>query len=386
MDKQVKKNIIIIAGEASADMHGAELVKRLKTLSPGLRIYGIGGNKLREAGVQVFADLTPYALIGFFEVLKHLSIFKNIFRLTLRKIRQIEPCAVILLDLPGFNLKMASAIKAKFPGIKIIYYISPQIWAWGQNRINIIRNSVDKMLVFFEFEKYFYEKHNIDVDFVGHPLLETVKPTKEKEQILNELSLKKEDKIIGLLPGSRMMEIARILPLMLKGAEQLNKKVRGIKFILFRAPGINEVIFERIMKNFPGLAIITITGNNYDFLNVCSFAWVCSGTATLETALMEVPMLVVYKTSFVTWLISKSLIRLPYIGLVNVVAQEKIVPEFIQYQATDKNICRYTADFLLRPEEEQNILRKKLKTLKKSLGEDNASQNAARIIAQYLSD
>ncbi len=384
--KNMDNNIIIIAGEPSADMHGAALVQELKLLSPDLKIAALGGKRMGKAGAEIFADLSQYAVIGFVEVLKHIQIFKKTFELTLKKIKDLKPQAVILIDFPGFNLRLAKRIKKDSPQIKIVYYISPQIWAWGKKRIKLIRKVVDKMIVVFEFEKQLYSENSINVEFVGHPLLEIVKCTKEKNKLLEELKFTPQDKIIALLPGSRRIEVERILPVMIKAAEILAKEMPDLKFILLKASNIKNQLIDQLLGKYNHLNIAVKDKNRYDFLSICSFAWVCSGTATLETAILGIPMLIIYKTSFSTWLVSTFLIALPYIGLVNIVAGEKIVPEFIQYQARPENIMRCSLEIFSKGPEFQNNLKQRLNAVREKLKGKNANIKAARAILRLITE
>lgn len=375
--------LFIVAGEPSADMHGGALAFQLKDQDPNLRIIGIGGPQMKQAKVEIFADITNYAVVGFLEVLKNIRIFQKTFALILKKIQEEAPQAIVLIDFPGFNLRLAQKIKKDFPQLKIIYYISPQVWAWGGKRVKLIKKIVDKMLVIFEFEKSLYEKEGIAVEFVGHPLLDIVKSTKEKETLLNELGFRPQEKIIGLLPGSREVEVKRILPVMLKGAFLLAKKNPGIKFMLMQAANIKPEFIRSFLQKYPQLEVKVISRNIYDYLNLCSLAWVCSGTATLETALLGIPLLITYKTSFFTWLVSKCLIKLPYIGLVNIVAGEMIVPEFIQYQAKPLNLVKFSEDFF-GGNIKQDILKQKLEIVRQKLGTKEVNKKAAQAILEVI--
>ncbi|MFH1459822.1 MAG: lipid-A-disaccharide synthase [Candidatus Omnitrophota bacterium] len=378
------KKIFIIAGEPSADIHAAALVMELKKSQPNLKIIGIGSKKMQEAGVEIFADLSQYAVIGFIEVLKHYPIFKKIFNLTLDKIRQENPRAIVLIDYPGFNLRLAKKIRQKFPQVKIIYYISPQVWAWGQKRIELIKKIVDKMIVVFDFEKTLYLKHGVNAEFVGHPLLEIINPQADKTEIMKKHNLVSEYEYLGILPGSRIMEVKRILPVMLKAAKKLSFNNPHLIFLLFKAANIPDDLVEKLLSNYQHLNLKIIKKNRHEILSICSFAWVCSGTATLETAILNTPMLIVYKTSFLTWAISKCLIKLPYIGLVNIVVGEKIVPEFVQYQATAENICNFTQNWFRQDQKDKQILKQKLSTVKQKLGSLNANKNTAQIITNLI--
>jgi len=381
----MNNSIIIIAGEPSADLHGAALVKELKTMNPNLSFHGIGSSLMQKAGVEIFTDLTQYAVIGFIEVLKHYPIFKKAFNLTLEKIKIIKPKALILIDYPGFNLRLAKKVKKLFPDVKIIYYISPQVWAWGGERIKLIENIIDKMLVVFDFEAKLYKKHGIDADFVGHPLMESIKISANKDTLIKAKGLPPKAKIIAMLPGSRQIEVKRLLPVMLASANKLFQQIPDIKFFLIKAANIKDETIEKYLNNCKHLPIDIIKEQSYDFISICSYAWVCSGTATLETAIIGIPMLITYKTSFFTWFISKILIKLPYIGLVNIVAQKKIVPEFIQGQSNQSNIVNCTINFLNKDSAFHEAQKQKLLDVKNKLGSGHINHNAAQAIIKTLS-
>lgn len=339
---------------------------------------------MRNAGVETFADLTQYAVIGFIEILKHFPIFKQTFKLTLAQIKKEQPLAVILIDYPGFNLRLAKRIKQEMPKIKVIYYISPQIWAWGRRRIDLIKKTIDKMLVVFKFEETLYKENNVDAEFVGHPLLERVKALKAKNTVLNSINLNDKDKILCLLPGSRINEVKKLLPVMLKAARVLREKMPEIKFLLIKALNISPEFVNQLTREYPDLNLQIIDNNTYDFINISTFAWVCSGTATLETAILGIPMLVVYKTTFFTWFVTKLLIELPFIGLVNVVAGKKIIPEFIQYQAKPANLFKATIGFFNLSPQKQNNIKQELSKVRENLGTSEANKNAAKAIAALI--
>lgn len=379
-------DIIIIAGEPSADMHGAALAKELKKMNPQLRISGIGSIQMQNAGVEIFADLTQYAVIGFLEVLKHFGEFKRIFNKTIEYIKKNSPQVIVLIDFPGFNLRLAKQIKKDSPQTKIIYYISPQIWAWGQKRIELIKKVVDKMIVVFEFEYKLYKQKGVDVEFVGHPLLERIPFLEKNESSEKGLHNADYNRTIALLPGSREIEVKRILPIMLKSARVFLRKMPKTNFIILKASNIKTELVRNLINKYNNLSIRIIDKHQYESLSQSCFAWVCSGTATLETAIITIPMLVIYKTSFLTWLISKCLIKLPYIGLVNIAAGEKVVPEFIQYQAVPKNIVQYTLAYFRSDNLKKVSLRQKLARIREKLGSSKANENAAKIILTLLKE
>ena len=375
------KRIMIIAGESSGDFHSASLILALKKISPEIEISGIGGQRMRAAGADIYFDISELSIIGFTDVLKNLRKIKKVFNALLEKIDATSPDAVVLVDYPGFNLKLAQELKKR--KIPVIYYISPQIWAWWRGRIKTIRRFVDKMIVVFKFEEALYKDYGIDVSFVGHPLLDNAQPTLSRQDFLNRLGLSLQKRTIGIAPGSRKMEIERILPILLESAKLIKDKLPQVQFVLLKAPCLVREIFESKIRKYE-FPIALCENQTYDFLKCCDFVLVSSGTATLETAIMQKPMIIVYKVSFLNWLIAKPLIRLPFIGLVNVVAGKEVVPEFIQYKARPRLIAEKTIEILTSQAALTNV-KAELEKVRKNLGSSGASQKAAKIILTCLS-
>ncbi len=379
------KKIMIIAGETSGDFHSSSLIRALKKINPGIEIAGIGGQRMREAGAKLLFDISELSIIGFTDVLANLRKIKKVFNSLLDAIDERPPDAIVLVDYPGFNLKLAREIKKR--QIPVIYYISPQVWAWWKGRIKTIRRFVDKMIVVFKFEETLYRDFGVDVSFVGHPLLDTAYPATLREDFLNKIGLSPQRQTIGLVPGSRKMEVERILPILLESARLIKEKSPDTQFALLKAPGLPGEVFSNVIarsaatKQSPPVALYE--NQTYDFLNACDFALVASGTATLETAIMQKPMVVVYKVSFPNWLIARLLIKLPFIGLVNVVAGKKIVPEFVQYKAKPRLIAEKVLEILGNQGELAQI-KSQLKTVRQNLGAPGASQRAAEIISNFL--
>ena len=376
--------LVIIAGEASADMHGAALAAALRARQPDIKIAGIGGERMRQAGVDTWEDLTSCAVIGFVEVLRHLATYRRVFTSILTHLHCWQPAAIVLIDFPGFNLRLAKAIKKKFPHIKIIYYIGPQVWAWGQHRVHLIRRVVDKMIVIFKFEQVFYQQHGIDAAFVGHPLLDEVRATVSSEQVRAKLGFDQNAQLIALLPGSRIGEIKRNLPVMLSAGSVLRREFPELRFAILKAEHLTDELFQTHLRRHPDLSVSLVTQERYNVMSASNFAWVCSGTATLETAILATPLVILYRTSLITWLIAKLLIKLPYIGLVNIVAGKRIVPELIQFQATPRNLARITADFLRESSRERQKKRAQLEAVRAALEPNNAAGRAADTVEKLF--
>ncbi len=375
------KKILIVAGEASGDSHAAFLAAALKKINPQTFFFGLGGEKLKAQGVKLSCDLTKFAVVGLWEVRKKLPKFKRIFREILEETDRQKPDLAILVDYPGFNLRLAVELHKR--NIPVVYYISPQIWAWHQERIHLIKKIVTKMIVFFSFEEKLYKEHNIPVYFAGNPLLDSVKPAMCREEFLRKVELKTELTTISLLPGSREKEVKNLLPVMLKCAKIINGYLLGkVQFIILRAPTVNEEIFLGITRNYK-LPLKLVTDMTYDGIAASDFSLVCSGTATLETAILGTPMVILYKVNFLTWLFVLLMIKIPYIGLVNVVKGRKIVEEFIQFDAEPEKICDYVIP-LLRDKNKLNNLKLELLSVKPLLGTPGAAQRAAHVIAEVL--
>jgi lipid-A-disaccharide synthase len=374
------KNILIVAGEASGDLHAADLVKEIKLLAPQAKFFGLGGKKMQQEGVDISFDMTELAVVGIFEILKHLKIFRKIFKDLLKRVDANAPDLAILVDYPGFNLRLAEELKRR--KIPIIYYVSPQVWAWGSNRIKSIRNLVERMIVFFKFEEELYKKEGIPVSFVGHPLLDRVQPNLSKEALFNKFDLPTTKYTIALLPGSREKEVKNILPIMLDTAALMRQDLASIKFLILRSSTVKEEVFRRIMSRYK-LPLCILHDMTYEGLAASDFAIVASGTATMETAILGVPMVILYKVSFFTWAYLRMAIKIPYIGMVNIIANQRIIPEFIQYKAQPQRIAAYIKETLTAPQELDKIKRLLLE-VKSRLGEKQAAKRAAAIVLNQL--
>ena len=367
----------LIAGEASGDLHASNLLKELKKLDSNLHCRCWGGDKMEKEGAELVKHYRDLAFMGFIEVVANLpTILKNI-SFCKADILQYQPDVIVLIDYPGFNLRIAKW--AKQQGFKVIYYISPQIWAWKENRIHAIKKCIDKMLVILPFEKSFYEKWNYEVEYVGHPLVEVISRFQNEQQ--SSSSLPNSDKpIVALLPGSRKQEIAQKLPVML----EVSKQFKGYDFIVAKAPGMDESFYQQLLEGYP--EVKSTSGKTYDLLSVASAALVTSGTATLETALFGVPEIICYKGSKISYWIAKKLVKIKYIGLVNLIMGKEVVKELIQDEFNTKNAVRELR-LLLEDKNKQTQVKNDYQELKVLLSkEGNASQRAAFSIFSFLQD
>jgi len=374
------KRIMIVAGEASGDLHAAGLVKSLKLIDPHLQFFGLGSKKMQEAGVKVIYDMSRLAIVGFFEILNHLGTFKALFEKLKKMLETKKVDAVILVDYPGFNLRLAKVAKEK--NIPVIYYISPQIWAWGKDRIDLIKRYVDKMIVIFGFEEDIYKEVGVKVNFVGHPFLDIVRPEWKKEDAIWHLKLNHHSTKIALLPGSREKEVTTHLPIILKACEIIKKSIPDAEFILSKRKELDPQLYNRILQR-SRIKVHFLENRPYDILNVSDIAIVSSGSATLETAIIGRPMVIIYKTSILTWLFARRLIRISNIGLVNIVAGKRIVPELVQFEVTPKNIAEELMR-ILKDKKLYHHIKEGLERVKSKLGEPGATRRAAHTIYNFI--
>lgn len=352
------KKIVIMVGEASGDQHAAHLVLDLKKKAPDIYFSGIGGQNMQAAGVELIHDIKKLNIMGFIEVVRHIISIRRIFKDIEHYLLKTKPDLLILVDYPGFNLRLAK--KAHAMGIKVLYYISPQLWAWKPGRIAIIQENVNAMAVILPFEKKIYDDAYVPAYFVGHPLIQTVKTTLSPMAFREKWQLSLNKKIIGLLPGSRKGEIHRMLPVMLKAAALLDAHYpEQLIFVLPIASTITLQDLEPYTKKYT-LSIHYISADNYNFMQACHSLMITSGTATLEAALLGKPMVITYKTSAINYAIAVKVIRVKYIGLCNLLAQKMIVPEILQQDLTPEHLFqamkRYLDDPLYYHNTEKNLL------------------------------
>lgn len=360
----------IIAGEASGDLHGSNLIKELRKNDAAAKIRCWGGNKMETAGALLVKHYRELAFMGFTEVIKNLpTIFKNL-AFCKKDILDFKPDVLILIDYPGFNMRIAKW--AHQQKIKVVYYISPQIWAWKENRVHAIKRDVDKMLVILPFEKDFYKRFNVEVEYVGHPLAEMISNfNRDNPDVCKE-------NIIAVLPGSRKQEILIKLPIMLQVADYFP----DYKFIVAKAPGLEDSFYSEFLQPYKNVS--SVTDQTYNLLAKSTAAMVTSGTATLETALFKVPQVICYKGGKISYEIAKKLIKIKYIGLVNLIMNKEVVKELIQEELNVKNLVT-ELKLLLQDDEKINTVKKDYDKLFNLLqGSGNASANAAQKIYEFL--
>ncbi len=374
------KKILIIAGEASGDLHGANLVRAIRARDATVSVYGVGSRKMREAGVTMLADAAEISVVGATEVLTHIGAIYRVYAKLRRFLREERPDLLITIDFPDFNI-LVGKVARKF-GIPVLYYISPQVWAWRKGRVRTIARLVRAIMVVFPFEVDIYRQAGVDVRFVGHPLADIVTSAYTQQEARAQLGLDTAKRTVALLPGSRRKEIEQLLPDMLRAGRILLDRFPDLQFVLPVAPTLDPALVTGHVGE-SGLPVRVVDGRVYDVLRASDAAIVTSGTATLETGLMAVPMAIVYRVSVLSYLIGKAIIRVKNIGLVNIVAGKTVVPELIQDNVTPVNIARTLGEVLEDPARHE-LVRRELLRVRQLLGEGGASDRAASVVIELV--
>jgi len=380
------REVLIVAGEASAERYGARLVERLRERCGAgqLRFFGTGGDEMAEAGVRLLGHVRELGSIGPREALSHLLKYREVYRRILRECAQRRPAVAVLIDFPEFNLRLARRLKRA--GIKVVYYVSPQLWAWRRGRVRIVRRSVDRMAVILPFEEEFYRRRGVAAEFVGHPILEDFAPDRNRDRFLQSLGFDPLRPTLAVLAGSRRREVEYILPVLLRASLLVLGRMPA-QFLVSVAPTIEERRIHAIMEEIVGRDqrrfFRTAAVPARDVLACCDFAFVKSGTSTLEAALAGTPFLIAYRISPASWLAGRILVRSRWKGLVNLVAGEEIVPEFFQGRAAPQVLASVALRYLESPEEMQ-AMRTRLARVRELLGARRASESVAAMVAQYL--
>ena len=371
---------MIIAGEASGDMYGAKLVEEAHRLDSSVRFFGIGGQAMRAAGVETLVDSREMAVMGFVEVVAHFGVIYRAFRKMEALLQRQKPDLLILIDYPGFNLRLAA--KAKLAGVKVLYFITPQVWAWHASRARKIARLVDHAAVILPFEVPIFEREGLPVTFVGHPLLDMAVPSMPREMARQQFGLASGQRTIGLFPGSRRREINSLLPVMLESAALLKARFPDLQFILPLAPGLDRSLVDACLS-VSAVDVVVVEGKNYDVIQVCDFIIATSGTVTMEIALFGVPMVIVYKVAPLTYAIGKRLVQVEHAGICNIIANERVVPELIQNEAEPGRIFA-EAESILADEVRYAEIREKLLAVRAKLGEPGAPGRVAAIALKIM--
>jgi len=373
---------LLVAGEVSGDVHGSHLMEAIQRIDPDIEFFGVGGEGLGRAGMKLLYHSQSLSVVGITEVLLKLGSILKALRGLKKSLDRERPSLVILIDFPDFNLRLAKIAHRR--GIPILYYIGPQVWAWRPKRIKLIARLVKKMIVLFSFEVPLYEAAGVDVEWVGHPLLDIVKPTLSKEKAFQQFGLDPKRRTVGLLPGSRMHEVERLLPPLLASAHLLQKEIPDLQFIIPLAPGIPKTMLSSCMENI-SVPVKVVEGFTYDVMNLSELLIAASGTATLEGAILGKPMIIIYIVSLPSYWVGRALVRVDHIGLVNLVAEKEIAPELIQKDVNPQRIADEAFRILRDP-----ILSRKMTEsmgeVRQKLGEPGAAQRAAHIVVSLLQE
>ena len=370
---------MIISGEASGDHRGAEVATELYHHYPNIELLGICGKEMNQAGVREMANIDQLSIVGFFEPLKHLPRIIKLFNRIKKSISEEKPNLIIFIDNPGFNLRLAKV--AKKLNVKVLFYVSPQVWAWRQGRVKHIAKVVDHMAVIFPFEKQFYQDYNVPVTYVGHPLTQKIKLAPSYTQARETLDIHTKQKVVGLLPGSRTTEIERLLPVMLESVEKLSSTFPNLLFVLALASTIEQASIQPMLDKCK--QPIIITQNAMIAISAADAVIASSGTATLEVALLNKPMVVIYKVHAINALIIRRMLKIPYIGLCNIVAGSEVSKELLQDKATPNNITE-EVEKILFDQEYRNTMVSKLKLTNELLGDSQAAENVAKIAISMI--
>jgi lipid-A-disaccharide synthase len=374
------KKVMIVAGEASGDMYGARLVEEAHRLDSSVRFFGIGGVHMRQAGVETLVDAKEMAVVGLVEIISHFNTIYRAFKLLKSCMLRDKPDLLILIDYPGFNLRLAAV--ARKAGVKVLYYITPQVWAWHSSRAKKIARLVDHAAVILPFEVDFFARVGLPVTFVGHPLLDMALPSMKKEDAQKLFGLDSGRRTVGLFPGSRKSEIRLLLPVLLESAKLLKEKFPDLQFILPVSVSVDrEFVNEKIDES--GVKVTVIEGKNYDVIQTCDAIIAASGTVTMEIALFGVPMVIVYKTSPLTFAIGKRLVKVDHVGICNIVAGERIVPELLQDDAEPLKIAVELSRMLADSKYAEDI-RSRLLKVRSLLGDSGASERVARLTIDIM--
>ncbi len=374
------KKILLVAGEVSGDLHGSYLVEAIHRIDPEIQFFGVGGEGLKRVGMRLLHHSQSLSVVGITEVFVKLRSILKALRTLKRSLERENPDLVILIDFPDFNLRLAKIAHRK--GIPILYYISPQVWAWRPGRVKLIARLVEKMVVLFPFEVPLYEAAGVDVEWVGHPLLDIVKPSLSKEMAFQQFGLDPGRRTIGLLPGSRIHEIERLLPSLLASAQLLQKEIPDLQFVIPLAPGMSRATLSSRMNPI-SVPVTVVEGFTYDVMNLCELLITASGTATLEGAILGKPMIIIYKVSFSTYWIGRALVRVNHIGLPNLVAEKEIALELIQKDVNPQRIVEEALRILRDPLLSRKMM-ESMGEVRHKLGEPGAAERAGRIVCSML--
>lgn len=382
MSQNKPSTVLFSAGESSGDQHAANMFLELRKYQPDIKGIGMGGAKMAQAGIDIRYDSSAISVIGVVEVIKHYGEIRRALKLMQRILSDERPDLLVCVDYKEFNFKLARY--ARQYGIKVLFYVGPQVWAWRPGRVKKYGKVIDMMAVIFPFETAYYEAENVPVRYVGHPSVDKVHAQYSKEEDLMRFGLGQRKTVIGLLPGSRANEIKRMLPVMLEAAGKIQIDFPEARFLLPQADSISDALLEEYLRQSP-VKITTVKNQPYDVIQCCNVVMTTSGTATLEIALLAIPMVIAYKLSLVTYFLGRWLVKTPFIGLPNIIAGKDIVKELIQYEATSENLAA-EINRILTDKAYADTMRGNLAQVKAQLGQGGGSKNMAELAWAMLSN
>lgn len=370
--------LLVSCGEPSGDLYGAELVRHLRPRVGNLDVFGLGGDRLQSQGARLAAHVRDLAVVGLWEVVSHLPRLRRIFRQVLAEVDASRPDLAVLVDYPDFNLRLAKELRRR--DIPVFYYVSPQVWAWRRGRVRAIRDTVSRMLVIFPFEEAMYREAGVPVTFVGHPLVDLVRPAEDRAPFLRSCGLDPDRPVVAILPGSRRTEVAHNLVALAGAVELLRQRKPDLQFLVALAPALDRAPVERA---FAASGARIVAGATHAVLGASRLALVASGTATVEAALLAVPMVVVYRVSRLTYGLGRPLVSVPHFAMVNLVAGRAVVPELMQSDFTPERVAA-TAIGLLDDPDRYERTRRDLEEVRRRLGQPGASARAAALVAEAM--
>ena len=370
--------LLISCGEPSGDLYGAELLRHLRLDQPGLAAFGVGGDRLADQGVSLTAHVRDLAVVGILEVIRHIPTIRRSFSRVVAELDRQRPDAAVLVDYPDFNLRLAQELRQR--AVPIIYYVSPQVWAWKRGRIRTIRDTVSRMVVIFPFEKALYEAASVPVTYVGHPLVDLVHPAPDRHAFLTGLRLDPARPVIALLPGSRTTEVANNLPPLIEAAGLVLRSRPEVQFVLAAAPLLDAATLR---ARCSGVPIRVVANETHAVVGAADVALVASGTATVETALLGTPMVVVYRVAPITYALGRRFVRVAHFAMVNLIAEREVVPELIQSDFTASRVAEEALSLLTDPRRAERM-REDLADVRRRLGAPGASARAAAVVRELL--
>ncbi len=370
-----RPNVFIVATESSGDNYGALMARQLRDMRPDLELYGLGGGKMESAGVTLFQNMLEHSAVGLVEVVRSLRFFLDTMDQVVQKAKELRPEVIVLIDSPDFNLRIAHRLKEL--GIPVVYYVSPQLWAWREGRVERIRKYIDRMLVIFPFEVDFYAKHGIEARFVGHPLMDLIdhdQVKKRAEALRHGFKLPGKKKVVGLFPGSRRSEVTRLMPRMLDAAREIMKRRQDVIFLVGCSPWFNPDRYKAMIKDHEDLPLRAIHGRSHEVMALADFSLICSGTATVEAAIVGTPFLCTYRMAWASAILAGLLVNTEWACMVNILANKQVVPELLQHQAEPLTMALIALENM---ESGAPDMRGDLAEVVKTLGGKGASRRAA---------